>query len=210
LRNIEIQQAREEYEDSLRVKADVSVLLQPPTVKLSYDEARVKGGANAPVTIVESADFQCPYCKKSEATLNALLSKYAGRVKLAFLDFPLTEIHSQAEEAAEAARCAGEQAKFWEYHDSLFGDPSKLDEASLVARAQNLHLDEAAFRACLLSGKFKPDVQANRDVGTKVGVTGTPAYFINGVFLNGALPQGELEKIIDTELVAQGGHARLP
>jgi len=88
------------------------VLPQPPTVKLSYDEARVKGGANAPVTIVESADFQCPYCKKSEATLNALLSKYAGRVKLAFLDFPLTEIHSQAEEAAEAARCAGEQAKF--------------------------------------------------------------------------------------------------
>ena len=209
LRNIEIQEAREKYEDSLRARVEVSILLQPPSVHVAYDSARVEGDPNAPVTIVEFADFQCPYCQKSEATLKALLAKYKGRVKLAFLDFPLTEIHGQAEKAAEAARCAGEQGKFWEYHDNLFEDHSKLDEASLIGRAQNLHLDDSAFRSCLASGKFKQDIEANRQEGTKAGVTGTPAYFINGVFLSGAQTEGEFEKIINNELSVIHGQSEL-
>ncbi|HYL37673.1 MAG TPA: thioredoxin domain-containing protein [Bryobacteraceae bacterium] len=211
IKNAEIQRARKQYEDLLRAKADVSILLRPPSVQVAYDAARVEGSPNAPVTIVEFGDFQCPFCKKTEATLKGLLAKYDGRVKLAFLDFPLTEIHGQAEKAAEAARCAGEQAKFWEYHDSLFAEQSKLDEASLIGRAQNLHLDESSFRSCLASGKFKQDIQANREEGTKAGVTGTPAYFINGAFLSGAQPQAEFEKIIDSELaVAHSKAERLP
>ena len=136
IKNNEIQQARDKYADSLRDKSEVSILLQPSsvTVDVTYDAARVQGNPDAPVTIVEFADYQCPFCKKSEDTLKALLSKYGGRVKLAFLDFPLSEIHGQAGSAAEAARCAGEQGKYWEYHDSLFAD-SKLDEASLIERA---------------------------------------------------------------------------
>lgn len=204
LKNLEIQQARDSYENSLQAKADVSVRLQPPSVHVPYDPARVEGNPNAPVTIVEFADFQCAFCRKTEDTLRALLAKYDGRVKLAFLDFPLTEIHGQAEKAAESARCAGEQGKFWEYHDNLFADQSKLDEANLIGRARNLHLNESAFRSCLASGKFKQDIQANREEGTNAGVTGTPAYFINGVFLSGAQPQAEFEKIIDNALVAHG------
>src|SRR5262249_33629838 len=120
-----------------------------------------------------------------------------------FLDFPLSEIHGQAEKAAEAARCAGEQRKYWEYHDSLFEDQSKLDEAGLIGRAHSLHLDEDAFRACLASSKFMKDIQTDREEGAKAAVTGTPAYFINGVFLNGAQPQAEFEKIIDSALAAR-------
>src|SRR5262249_54625145 len=156
-----------------------------------------------PVTIVEFSDFQCPYCKKSEETLGDLLAKYKGRVKLAYLDFPLREIHPQAEQAAEAARCAGEQGKFWEYHDTLFADQSKLDEASLAERARNLKLDERAFQTCLAGGKFKNSVEADIQQGNKIGVAGTPAYFINGVFLSGAQPQAEFEKIIDQALTGR-------
>ena len=208
--NAEIQRARKAYEDALRGKTDVSILLQPPSVHVDYDAARVKGNPNAPVTIVEFTDFQCPFCRKSEETLKTLLSKYDGRVKLAFLDFPLAEIHGQAAGAAEAARCAGEQGKFWEYHDRLFVDQSKLDEASLVGHAQSLHLDESAFRSCLASGKFKQDIQGNREEGIEAGVTGTPAFFINGVFLSGAWPQEEFEKIIDNHLARSGDGGRLP
>lgn len=207
IRNAQIEAARKKYEDSLRAKADFSILLRPPSVEVAYDKARVLGSPDAPVTIVEFADFQCPFCRKTEATLKALLAKYDGRIKRAFLDFPLAEIHGQAGKAAEAARCAGEQGKFWEYHDALFADQSKLDETSLIGRAQNLHLEESAFRTCLASGKFSRDIEANREEGAKAGVTGTPAYFINGVFLNGAQPQAEFEKIIESELAAQGGSA---
>lgn len=200
MKNVEIEQARQKYADSLRAKVDLSILLQPPSVDVVYDSGRVKGNPDAPVTIVEFADFQCPFCQKTEATLKALLAKYDGRVRLAFLDFPLTEIHSHAEKAAEASHCAGDQGKFWEYHDDLFADQSKLDEASLIEHAKSLHLDQTAFRSCLSSGKFKHDVDANREEGTKAGVTGTPSYFINGVFLSGTQPQAEFEKIIDNQL----------
>ncbi len=205
IRNEEIQEARKKYEDSLRVQADLTIMLQPPSVQVAYDAARVEGNPEAPVTIVEFGDYQCPFCKRGEATLKVLLAKYNGRVKLAFLDFPLTEIHPNAASAAEAARCAGEQGQYWEYHDSLFADQSKLDTSSLVERAQKLHLNESAFRSCLSSGKFKADIEANRDQGSKAGVSGTPAYFINGVFLNGAQSQAEFEKIIERELTALGG-----
>src|SRR5215470_18719547 len=97
LKNAEIERARDEYADSLRNKAQISILLQPPAVEVSYDVARVRGNADAPVTIVEFADFQCPYCRKAEATLNELLKKYDGRVKLAYRDFPLSQIHDHAE-----------------------------------------------------------------------------------------------------------------
>ena len=210
LKQLQMVKARQAYADSLRAKTEVTILLDSPSIDVPYDEARVEGSLDAPVAIVEFADFQCPFCQKTEATLKALLSKYDSRVKLAFLDFPLTEIHGQAEQAAEAARCAGEQAKFWEYHDDLFADQSKLDEVSLIARAHNMHLDEHAFSSCLASGKFKQDIQANRDEGIKIGVTGTPAYFVNGVFLSGALPQAEFEKIIDNELAGHVATARQP
>jgi len=175
-------------------------LLQPPSVDVTYDPARVKGDPKAPVTIVEFSDFQCPFCKQSEATLHNLLTSRAGTVKLAYMDFPLREIHPRAQKAAEASRCAGEQGKFWEYHDALYADQSKLEDADLINRARTLNLDEKVFRSCLDSGKFKSSIDADIAQGQKLGVAGTPGFFVNGVFLSGAQPQAEFEKIIDTQL----------
>jgi protein-disulfide isomerase len=136
--------------------------------------------------------------------MNDLLSKYNGRVKLAFRDFPLREIHPQAQIAAEAARCACDQGKFWEFHDALFADQSKLDEAALIAQARVLGLNERSFQSCLTSGKFKAKIEADLQDGSRVGVSGTPGFFINGVFLNGAQPQAEFERIIDNALTILG------
>ncbi len=202
LKRLKLQKARQVYADSLRATIDVAVMLRPPSVDVAYDPARVTGDPIAPVTIVEFSDFQCPFCQKTEATLKHLLAKYNGRVKLAYRDFPLHEIHGQAEKAAEASRCAGEQGKYWEYHDALFVDQSKLDDGSLTARARKLNLDGKAFQSCLASGKFKDEIEADRQDGSKVGVAGTPSFFINGTFVNGAQPLADFEKIIDAELAS--------
>ncbi len=200
LKRARLQKERQAYADSLRGKIEVAVLLWPPSIDVAYDPGRVKGDPKAPVTIVEFSDFQCPYCKKAATTMKDLLSKYNGRVKLAFRDFPLRESHPQAQIAAEAARCAGEQGKFWEFHDALFADQSKLDETGLVAQARALGVNEKLFQSCLVSGKFKAKIEADLQEGSRVGVAGTPGFFINGVFLSGAQPQAEFEKIIDSEL----------
>lgn len=200
LKLLKTQQARQDYGDALRAKAEVNVLLLPPKVQVGYDPARVRGEAKAPVTIVEFSDFQCPYCKKAEAVLTSLLAKYNGRIKLAYRDFPLRALHPQAQLAAEAGRCAGGQGKFWEYHDALLMDQSKLDQAGLVRTAQVLGLNEQSFQACLTGGKFKAQVEQDVQEGTNAGVIGTPGFFINGEFVNGAKSQAEFERIIEREL----------
>jgi protein-disulfide isomerase len=200
-----VQEAREKYVDSLREKADVSILLQPPVVHVDYDPARVQGDVGAPVTIVEFADFQCPYCGRVQPTLKNVLTKYKGKVKLAFLDFPLSAIHSHAELAAEGSRCALEQGKYWEMHDAMFGDQSKLDEASLVKTAAGLGINQTAFESCLKSGKYKAAVERDAQAGSHAGVSGTPSFFINGEFLSGAQSDADFAKIIDRELGAAGG-----
>jgi protein-disulfide isomerase len=205
LRTAEIQQAREKYVESLRAKANVSVRLQSPKVEVAFDPARVRGDAKAPVTIVEFSDFQCPFCEKAEPILKDLLAKYNGQVKLAFLDFPMRSLHAQAQIAAEAARCAEQQGKFWQYHDVLFADQTKLDEAGLAQSARGLGLDENSFQSCLKSGKFKAQIEHDVQEGTKAGVVGTPAFFIDGISLNGVQPEAAFEKIINTELADIGG-----
>jgi protein-disulfide isomerase len=204
LKNAEIQRARDEYADSLRNKAQISILLQPPSAEVSYDASRVKGNPGAPVTIVEFADFQCPFCKRTETTLNELLRKYNGRVKLAYRDFPLAQIHEHAEMAAEASHCALAQGKYWEMHDAMFADQAKLDESSLVKTAASLGLDQNSFESCLKSGKFKTAVQQDADAGAQAGVNATPVFFINGESLNGAQAEEQFATIIDRQLAAAG------
>jgi protein-disulfide isomerase len=199
LKNAEVERARDEYADSLRNKAQVSVLLQAPGVEVSYDSARM--------TIVEFADFQCPFCRKSEATLQALLKKYDGRVKLAYRDFPLSQIHDHAELSAEASHCALAQGKFWEMHDAMFAEGAKLDEAGLVKSATALGMDQSSFESCLKSAKYKGVVQQDIEAGAQAGVEATPAFFINGEFLNGARPEADFAEIIDRQLAAATGNA---
>lgn len=202
LKQAKLQQARQSYGERLRKVADVTILLRPPRVQVGYEQSRLRGDVAAPVVIVEFSDFQCPYCRSVEPTLKALLARYAGRVSLAYRDYPLREIHPQAQQAAEAARCAGEQGKFWEYHDLLYADGAKLDAGSLAGYARSLTLDVQRFASCLVSGKFKQAVEEDLQAGSNVGVNGTPAFFINGIFLSGAQPANAFEKIIEAELAA--------
>ena len=200
LKEAKIQPARDAYFKALRQKAAVEILLNPPRVKMGYDLTRVRGNPDAPITIIEFSDFQCPYCQSVEATLRGLLAKYDGQVKLAFRDFPLEEIHGQAASAGEAALCAGEQGRFWEYHDLIYASQTKLDREHLLERAGQLKLDPEAFESCLTTRKFKDRVEQDRQEGMKAGVNGTPGFFINGVFLSGAQPAAVFDRIIENEL----------
>jgi len=194
--------ARQEYFQKLWEGAGVNILLEPPRVEVAFDPARVRGNPNAPVRIIEFSDFQCPFCRRVQPTLLEVLAKYSGQVSLAYRDFPLRELHAQAQIAAEASRCAGEQGKFWEFHDRLYAQPSAFDRLTLGEHAQTLGLDVQQFNTCVESGKYRAAVEEDLQAGMQAGVNGTPGFFINGVFLDGAQPASEFERIIDAELDA--------
>src|SRR5713226_9766997 len=197
LKKSKIQEAREDYYKRLREQAGVSIFLQKPKVQVAYDPARLRGDPKAPVVIVEFSDFQCPYCQSVQPTLKTLLAKYEGRVSLAYRDLPLRDIHPQAQLAAEAGRCAGEQGKFWEYHDLLFAHQNKLTREDLVGHARSLSLDDKQFDSCLSTGKYKAQIEEDRQLGLRAGLSGTPGFIINGNLLSGNLPQDAFEKAIE-------------
>jgi protein-disulfide isomerase len=190
---------------ALRADSKVVVLLSAPRVEVAYDPARVRGNPKAPVMILEFSDYQCPYCHQVEPTVKELLAKYGDKVSLAYRDFPLTAIHSQAMISAVASRCALEQGKFWEYHDQLF-TASKLEKDDLIQYARDLKLDDKQFGACLTSEKYKADIDKDTEAGRKAGVNGTPGFFINGVFLSGAQGQDAFARVIDDELSRKSNH----
>ena len=199
LKQAMVQQARQDYLKRLREEGNVVVQLSAPRVDVAFDPARVRGNADAPVTIVEFSDYQCPYCHQVEPTIAALLAKYGDRVRFAYRDFPLRAIHDHAEIAAEASRCALEQGKFWEYHDQLF-KATNLDKEALVQYARNANVDQEKFESCLTSQKYKAQIDKDLDDGRKAGVNGTPAFFINGISTSGAQQQDAFTRIIDDEL----------
>jgi len=196
LKTARVQEARDAYLNLLQEQAEIVILLRPPRIEVSYDEKRLKGNHSAPITIVEFSDFSCPFCRQAESTLKELLAKYQGKVRLAYRDFPLREVHPRAESLAEAARCASEQGRFWEYHDLLFEKVS----ADPLENAAHLQLDEKQFTSCLSSGKYKPLIDKDLEDGIRSGVSGTPGFFVNGIYLAGSQPKATFEKIIDEEL----------
>jgi protein-disulfide isomerase len=196
------QQARQEYMEGLRRKSTVAILLARPRIEVTADPSRLRGNPKAPVTIVEFSDFQCPYCRAAQPTIKELLDKYKDKVRLGYRDYPLRQIHPQAQQAAEASRCAAEQGKFWEFHDLLYADQSKLDQPGLTDNARIAGLDVGRFSACFASGKFKAAVEEDLQTGATAGVSGTPAFYINGVILTGAQAASAFERIIDTEISA--------
>jgi protein-disulfide isomerase len=202
LRQAKVQQARQAFYAHLREQAKVVVLLSPPRVEVGFDPARVRGNPKAKVMIVEFSDFQCPYCGGVQATLQSVLAKHPDTVALAYRDMPMSKIHPFARKAAEAARCAGEQGKFWEYHDLLFADQSKLDQDGLMDKARTLKLDEQQFESCLSGEKFKAQIQQDSQDGMRAGVSGTPGFFINGIFMSGSQPQSAFENLVQEQLSA--------
>ncbi len=198
-----VQQLRQSFYQSLRQGTQIDVFLSPPRLQVGSDPARLRGDPNAPVTIVEFSDFQCPYCQKAYATVRSVLAKYPTKVRLAYRDFPLSQIHPQAELAAEASRCALEQGKFWEYHDMLFEHPNQLGRDLLEQHAAMLGLDGKQFQVCLDSGRYQSSIAQDLQEGARAGVTGTPGFFVNGIFVSGAQPPSVFEKIIESELAAR-------
>lgn len=203
LQNQKLAAKREEFLRSLRGQAKVVVNLKPPPVQrieVSVQGAPIKGGEKAPVTIVEFSDFHCPFCKRVVSTLAQLESKYGEKIKLVFRDFPIDSLHPGASKAHEAARCADEQGKFWAYHDKLFASPPKSSPEIFKRFAKDVGLEPVAFETCLGNGKYQAAVKQDIEEGQRLGVTGTPAFFINGRLVSGAQPLEAFARVIDEEL----------
>jgi protein-disulfide isomerase len=153
--------------------------------------------------MVEFSDFQCPYCGRVTPTLKQLEDRFGDKLRVVFRDYPLP-IHPQAPKAAEAAGCAAEQGKFWEMHDRLFANQSKLQVDDLKQHALDLGLNPEQFNQCLDSGKREAAWKKDIEEGTRYGVSGTPAFFINGRLMSGAQPYDNFARIIEDELVRAG------
>jgi protein-disulfide isomerase len=197
-------QRRADFVDTLRAKAGVRILLDPPRLAVEAAGDPSRGPADAPVTIVEFSDFQCPYCSRAIETIKKIEESYAGKVRLVYRDYPLVQIHPNAARAAEAAACANDQGKFWAMHDVLFAHQDKLEAADLKKNAADLGLDTAAFDQCLDSGRHAEGWRKDTADAERYGVSSTPAFFINGRLVVGAQPYEAFAQVIDDELARAG------
>lgn len=180
----------------LQQRYKVTIALNAPRVEVSADDDPFKGPKDAPVTIVEFSDFQCPFCRRVQPTLKRLMDEYPNKIKHVFRDFPLRNIHPEAQKASEAAQCAGDQEKFWPYHDKLF-EVSALQVSELKQYAKDLGLHTEQFDKCLDSNKYAQEIEADLQDGQSAGVSATPAFFINGQPLSGAVPYERFKELID-------------
>jgi len=200
IRELRRTKARAAYVESLRKKAQINILLMPPTANVDTATAFARGDKAAPVVLVEFADYQCPYCQKVNPQIQQLKKEYGDALTVIYKDFPLP-MHHSAQKAAEASRCAGEQGKFWEYHDVLFY--SKLIEPDeLKQHARTLKLDTDRFDTCLDNGTQAEAVKRDFDEGKSLGLTGTPSFFVNGHFFSGVVDYAALKDVINQQLNA--------
>ena len=180
------------------------------SVSTKADRGRIRGAATAPVWLIEISDFQCPYCKQWHDNAFAVVDKeyvQTGKVRLAYLNFPLTAIHPHAQAAAEAAMCASVQGKFWELHESLFdtqrrweAQPEPMSTFDSLAVAAGVKAD--AWRACMSSHATAALIRADHDRSSQAGVRSTPSFFIGGRMLEGAYPADSFRVAIDSALAA--------
>jgi len=161
------------------------------------------GPEDAPITIVEFSDFQCPFCKRwFDEVYRPLLAAYPDKIRFVYRNLPLTSIHPDALSAAEAAMCAGEQKAFWDYHDKLFGNTT-LGNAAYLQYARDLKLNQSTFETCLNNGKYREQIQADSDFAINLGINSTPTFFINGLAVVGAQPIDVFKQVIDKELAGE-------
>jgi len=182
---------------------EVAILVPVPEIKpvaLTPGNDPVLGPENAKVTMYIFTDFECDFCSDAAETVSQLMEKYDGQVKFVFKNFPLSSINPNARKAAEAAECAFDQGKFWEYHDMLFEHQDSLEPSSLRAYATELGLDAEQFEACLDSGSKAQEVESDYKEGLSEGISSTPSFFVNQQVMSGALEMATFEKIIDAEL----------
>ena len=164
------------------------------------------GEPDAQVTVIEMTDYECPFCRRHrQQVLDDLLAEYGGRIRYFSLHFPLTSIHPLAFGASEAAECAHDQGRFWEYNEAMFDSTGRLVPETLVALAGDVGMDVPVFSQCLTSGSKRDVVVRDIQAGQRLGVRGTPTFFINGKLLSGARPLDVFREAIDAELAAVGG-----
>ena len=198
IREARYNKARAAYVKSLRSHAQITIAMTSPSAPVEVSRSPVRGNRDAPVVLVEFADYQCPYCQKIHSDLEKLQKEYGNRLALVYKDYPLP-MHPYAQKAAEAARCAGNQGKFWEFHDMLFAG-KKLQPADLKEQAHTLNLDEQQFDKCVVEGLAAADVAKDADEARSLGITGTPSFFINGHFFSGVLSYAALRDIVEQQL----------
>ena len=197
------QEQSERYEaflSELRARHSVENFLEPFRTDVVSAGHPAKGPDDAPVTIVEFADFQCPYCFELLDAVDQVTSAFGDRVRFVYRQFPIEALHPEAMKAAEASLCADDQDRFWDMHDAMFADQDRLGVAALKEIARMLDLDGEAFDECLDSGRHAAAVQADLRAGREAGVGGTPALFINGRFLGGIQTAQTIADIVSDEL----------
>ena len=208
LKSIRLAETRRKFLAALRDKAGVVILMEPPRSTVTVEGNPARGPKGAAITLVEFSDFQCPYCKQGAGVVKQVLAKYGDRIRFVYRDFPL-DIHPDANQAAEAGACAADQGKFWEMHDKMFDNPAALKATDLKKTAAALGLETGRFAQCLDSGRFKADIEADHIEGARLGVTGTPTFFVNGRMTVGA-NYPKLVELIDEELAANAARSPRP
>jgi protein-disulfide isomerase len=191
---------RRQFESSLRDKSKIVVNLEAPRIPVTIPASEPSvGPETAAVTIVEFADYQCPYCHRAQGIVDEILAKYGTKVRFVHQDFPL-ENHARAFAAARAARCAGDQGKYWDFHRGMLRQPSDFSDDDFVKRAEGLSLDVEKFKTCVAGSSHDAAINAAHKLGGDLGVTGTPTFFVNGRMLYGARPSDQFSQVIDEEL----------
>jgi len=210
----ELKASQAEILKNLQIVKDILLGKQPPleNIEISLDGAFTLGEKTAKVAMIEFADYQCPYCRDfAVQTFSQVVDTYVktGRVRYVFRNFPLKQLHSLAEKAAEAAQCAGEEGKYWEAHDRFFKNPQALEMRDMPSNAAALGLDAAKFQRCLDSGKYEATVQSDLAEGMRLGVKGTPTFFFGYAdlrdpskirvikLLSGAAPFDNYKQVLD-------------
>ena len=174
----------------------------PPRVNVDIGDSPFLGDEDAPVTIIEFSDFECPFCARWYIDTKSQIDEQyikMGKVKLVYMHYPLS-FHPQAEPAALASECAYEQGKFWEFHDLIFENQRVISDANYKKWAADLGLDQAQFDDCYDSKKYQADVQDDFNKGQRAGVRGTPGFFVNGRLVSGAQPFSVFQQAIEAEL----------
>ncbi len=199
LENRAKRQAEASFVEELRTAAALEILIDAPRVEVAAIGPAL-GPEDAPVTIVEFSDFQCPFCARAGPIVKALNAKYPEQVRIVYRHFPLDSIHPRARPAAEASACADEQGAFWPFHDLLFANTRALSDEDFARYAGEVGIDAEKFAQCMSEERHKDQVERDLQEGRRVGVSGTPSFFVNGRMLGGAQPVEEFVRLIEDEL----------
>jgi protein-disulfide isomerase len=205
LRGQRRQAAEKKFEDRIKAERKVAITYQPFRLQFTNGDAPALGKKDAPITLVEFSDFQCPYCQRMAPVIKEVQQKYGDKVRIVYRQYPIPSLHPFALKAAEASLCANEQGKFWEMHDAMFADQKKLSVSDLKQTAQRLGMSDKKFNSCIDSGRYAEQVQNDSKEALRSGVTGTPAVFLNGIIVDGgSVPFSVVETAIQKELARSG------